>query len=87
MMWSTSSPSILRSDGDYNPLIAKSDSLVSLANDKKIVALAENGSIPDPDLLKSSCKLDYFTTWEVSSFGTDCTMRPIISIRFITVNM
>ncbi|MEV5026782.1 glycosyl hydrolase [Paenibacillus sp. LPE1-1-1.1] len=51
-------------NGDYNPLIAKYDSLVSLADDKKIVALAENGSIPDPDLLKSyRADWSYFTTW------------------------
>ncbi|WP_062323570.1 glycosyl hydrolase [Paenibacillus pabuli] len=50
--------------GDYNPGIAKYEELLSLANHKKIVALAENGSIPDPDLLWTyGAHWSFFNTW------------------------
>lgn len=55
---------IYNPEGDYNPSIAKYDSVVSLVNDKKVVALAENGPIPDPDLLQSyKADWSFFSTW------------------------
>ncbi|MCA0754974.1 S-layer homology domain-containing protein [Paenibacillus sp. N4] len=50
--------------GDYNPSIAKYEGLVSLVNDKKVVGLAENGPIPDPDLLQAyGADWSFFSTW------------------------
>ncbi|WP_429310612.1 glycosyl hydrolase [Paenibacillus mucilaginosus] len=50
--------------GDYNPISAKYESMVSLVNDKKLVALAENGPIPDPDLLQAyGADWSFFNTW------------------------
>ncbi len=50
--------------GDYHPNIAKYDNLLTLTNHKKIVALAENGPIPDPDLLRAyGADWNFFNTW------------------------
>ncbi|WP_164515038.1 glycosyl hydrolase [Paenibacillus lentus] len=50
--------------GDYNPSIAKYEALVSLVNNKKLVALAENGPIPDPDILQEyGADWSFFSTW------------------------
>ncbi|MCA1292322.1 beta-mannanase [Paenibacillus sp. alder61] len=50
--------------GDYHPNIAKYDNLLALSNQKKIVALAENGPIPDPDLLRVyGADWNFFSTW------------------------
>jgi len=50
--------------GDYNPSIAKYEGLVTLVNDKKVVALAENGPIPDPDMLQVyGADWSFFSTW------------------------
>ncbi|WP_159884530.1 glycosyl hydrolase [Paenibacillus puerhi] len=50
--------------GDYNPIIANFDNLVSLVKDKKIIGLAENGPIPDPDLLQTyGADWSFFNTW------------------------
>lgn len=50
--------------GDYNPIIAKYENLVSLVNAKKVVGLAENGPIPDPDMLQAyGADWSFFTTW------------------------
>ncbi|SDY13354.1 mannan endo-1,4-beta-mannosidase [Evansella caseinilytica] len=50
--------------GDYNPVIAKYEELVSLVEDTKIVALTENGAIPDPDLLIAyGAHWSWFCTW------------------------
>lgn len=50
--------------GDYNPSIARYEGLVSLVNDKKIVGLAENGPIPDPDMLQTyGADWSFFSTW------------------------
>lgn len=50
--------------GDYHPNISKYDKLLSLTSSKKIAALAENGPIPDPDLLQGyGADWSFFTTW------------------------
>lgn len=50
--------------GNYGPNIAKYDSLVNLVQDKKLVAMPENGPIPDPELLQAySAHWLYFVTW------------------------
>lgn len=55
-------------NGDYNPLVNKYDQLVSLVNGTKLVALAENGPIPDPDLLPLlGADWLYFMTWTGNS--------------------
>lgn len=50
--------------GNYGPNIAKYDSLVNLVQDKKMVALPENGPIPDPEqLIAYSAHWLFFSTW------------------------
>jgi len=50
--------------GDYNPVNSHYENLVELVNDKKLVALAENGPIPDPDLLQMfETHWSWFNTW------------------------
>ncbi|WP_231869837.1 glycosyl hydrolase [Paenibacillus riograndensis] len=50
--------------GDYNPSIAKYENLVSLVNGKKVIGLAENGPIPDPEMLQAyGADWSFFTTW------------------------
>lgn len=50
--------------GHYGPSIAKYDSLVNLVNDKKLVAMPENGPIPDPEQLQAySAHWLFFSTW------------------------
>ncbi|WP_339272831.1 glycosyl hydrolase [Paenibacillus sp. FSL W8-0426] len=50
--------------GDYSPNIAKYDELLFLSNHRKLVALAENGPIPDPDLLRTyGAYWSFFNTW------------------------
>lgn len=50
--------------GDYNPQVGKYDQLVSLVGDHKLVAMTENGAIPDPDLLQAyHADWSWFSTW------------------------
>lgn len=50
--------------GDHSPVSSRYDNLVSLVQDKKIVALTENGSIPDPDFLAQyGAHWSWFSTW------------------------
>ncbi len=50
--------------GDYGPLISQYESLVSLVQGRKLVALTENGAIPDPDLLQAyGAYWSWFCTW------------------------
>ncbi|MFC4102399.1 glycosyl hydrolase [Paenibacillus xanthanilyticus] len=50
--------------GNYGPSIAKYDSLVNLVQDKKLVALPENGPIPDPEQLQTyAAHWLFFSTW------------------------
>lgn len=49
---------------NYGPAIGRYDQLVSIVGDKKIVAMTENGPIPDPDSLKSyGSHWSWFCTW------------------------
>ncbi|WP_340643115.1 glycosyl hydrolase [Priestia megaterium] len=51
--------------GDYRPLIEKYGELTSLVHNKKLVALSENGPIPDPNLLKEyQVNWSWFLTWQ-----------------------
>ncbi|MDT0343489.1 glycosyl hydrolase [Streptomyces litchfieldiae] len=57
--------------GDYGPVSATYEKLVDLTGDTKIVALTENASIPDPDLLESyQAHWSWFVTWS-GNFLTD----------------
>ncbi|MBB6673579.1 glycosyl hydrolase [Cohnella nanjingensis] len=58
-------------DGDYGPVIASYDRLNALGGGRKLVALTENGPIPDPDLLDAyGAGWSWFCTWE-GDFLTD----------------
>ncbi|MFZ5987890.1 MAG: glycosyl hydrolase [Bacillota bacterium] len=49
---------------NYNPVIGRYDGLVSIVGDKKIVALTENGPIPDPEnLIGYGAHWSWFCTW------------------------
>ncbi|WP_342427893.1 glycosyl hydrolase [Paenibacillus sp. FSL L8-0158] len=49
---------------NYGPSIGKYDNLVDLVQDKKLVALSENGPIGDPELLQAySAHWLFFSTW------------------------
>lgn len=57
--------------GDHNPVSGRYDNLVRLVGDKKLVALTENGSIPDPDLIfEYGAHWSWFSTW-TGEFLTD----------------
>ncbi|WP_173130858.1 glycosyl hydrolase [Paenibacillus tritici] len=63
--------------GDYNPSIAKYESLVSLVNGRKVIGLAENGPIPDPEMLQAySAHWSFFTTWTGSFIKDGITNSP-----------
>lgn len=50
--------------GDYGPVIHQYERLVSLTQGKKLIALTENGAIPDPDLLPVyGAYWSWFCTW------------------------
>ena len=50
--------------GDYGPLSNRYDNLKGLVNDRKLIALTENGPIPDPDLLQLyRADWSWFVTW------------------------
>lgn len=50
--------------GDYNVQVGKYDQLLSLIKDRKLIAMTENGAIPDPDLLASHhADWSWFSTW------------------------
>nr|WP_306812766.1 glycosyl hydrolase [Paenibacillus soyae] len=50
--------------GDYNPVSGSYERLAGLVKDKKLVALTENGPIPDPDLLAAyGAHWSWFCTW------------------------
>lgn len=57
--------------GDYSTQISQYDKLNSVVSNSKIVAMTENGSIPDPDLLPIyHADWSWFCTW-VGSYLTD----------------
>ncbi|WP_342564900.1 glycosyl hydrolase [Paenibacillus sp. FSL R7-0345] len=63
--------------GDYNPSIAKYESLVSLVNGSKVIGLAENGPIPDPEMLQAyNAHWSFFTTWTGSFIKDGTTNSP-----------
>ncbi|UPK45594.1 glycosyl hydrolase [Paenibacillus pabuli] len=50
--------------GDHSPLAEHYENLRALVNDSKIIALAENGSIPDPKQMKEQgVHWSWFCTW------------------------
>lgn len=50
--------------GDYSPVNQRYENLVALVQDKKLVALTENGPIPDPELLiQYQTHWSWFCTW------------------------
>lgn len=50
--------------GDYSPVNQRYENLIELVQDKKLVALTENGPIPDPELLiKYQTYWSWFCTW------------------------
>lgn len=50
--------------GDYNPQIGKYDQLLDLVDDRKLVAMTENGAVPDPDLLQTyHADWSWFSIW------------------------
>ncbi|WP_208414623.1 glycosyl hydrolase [Paenibacillus castaneae] len=58
------SQDIYNNAGDYSPNINKYQQSVSVVNDRKLVALPENGPIPDPDLLQAyRADWSWFSTW------------------------
>jgi hypothetical protein len=62
--------------GDHGALSGAYDELVSLGQDKKLVALGEVGGIPDPDLLAAyQAHWSWFVTWS-GSFVQDGTVNP-----------
>jgi hypothetical protein len=63
--------------GDHGPVSGTYDQLVDLAHDSKPAALAEVGSIPDPDLMHSyQADWSYFSTWS-GGYLTDGTTNPL----------
>jgi mannan endo-1,4-beta-mannosidase len=62
--------------GDHGPLSAPYERLVSLGGDRKLVALAEIGGIPDPDKLTGfQAHWSWFVTW-TGSFIEDGKVNP-----------
>lgn len=50
--------------GNYGPVSSRYENLKTLVNDHKIIALTENGPIPDPDLLQAyHADWSWFVTW------------------------
>lgn len=49
---------------NYSPMSSQYEALKELSNNKKIIAMAENGPIPDPDLLELyHANYSWFSTW------------------------
>ncbi|MFR9721831.1 glycosyl hydrolase [Streptomyces sp. MS19] len=62
--------------GDHGPVSATYEKLVELAGDRKIAALTEVGSLPDPDLLEAyEADWSWFVTWS-GDFLTDGVSNP-----------
>jgi len=52
---------------NYAPMSAQFEELVQLSSNKKVIAMTENGPIPDPDLLQIyNAGYSWFTTWNGS---------------------
>ncbi|RCW76883.1 glycosyl hydrolase [Saliterribacillus persicus] len=51
-------------DFNYSPMSSQHEALKELSSNKKIIAIAENGPIPDPDLLPLyHANYSWFSTW------------------------
>ncbi|WP_447001852.1 glycosyl hydrolase [Saccharothrix isguenensis] len=62
--------------GDHGPVIGPYERLVELGGDRKLVALGEVGSIPDPDLVRAyEARWSWFVTWS-GSFIQDGVTNP-----------
>ncbi|KAH0612372.1 uncharacterized protein H6S33_010424 [Morchella sextelata] len=62
--------------GDHGPLSATYNALLSLGNDKKLIATTEVGTIPDPELLDLyDADWSWFVTW--NSFVEDATANSL----------
>lgn len=62
--------------GDHGPVIGPYERLVELGQDRKLVALGEVGSIPDPDLVRAyEARWSWFVTWS-GSFIQDGVVNP-----------
>lgn len=49
---------------NYNPISSQFEQLIELGNNKKLIAMAENGPIPDPDLMiEYGAHWSWFSTW------------------------
>lgn len=49
---------------NYSPQSSQYEALVELSDNKKLIAMTENGPIPDPDLLPTyHANYSYFTSW------------------------
>ncbi|QHW32869.1 hypothetical protein GZH47_20025 [Paenibacillus rhizovicinus] len=58
------STDVYNAAGDYSPSSNKYEDLVKLVGDKKLVAMPENGSIPDPAQMKIfGADWSWFSTW------------------------
>ncbi|MFD7654126.1 glycosyl hydrolase [Actinosynnema sp. NPDC059797] len=67
--------------GDHGPVIGPYERLVELGGDRKLVALGEVGSIPDPDLLAAyEARWSWFVTWS-GSFIQDGVVNPLDFVR------
>ncbi|MEK3885233.1 glycosyl hydrolase [Paenibacillus sp. PL2-23] len=69
--------------GDYNPVSRSYEKLVELVGDKKLVALTENGPIPDPELLIGyGANWSWFCTWSGEFIG-DGRHNSKVHIRYV----
>ncbi|QFZ21642.1 glycosyl hydrolase [Saccharothrix syringae] len=67
--------------GDHGPVIGPYERLVALGGDRKLVALGEVGSIPDPDLVRAyQARWGWFVTWS-GSFVQDGVTNPLDFVR------
>ncbi|WP_426455011.1 glycosyl hydrolase [Paenibacillus sp. S-38] len=67
--------------GDYSPQVSQYDQLVALGGNRKLIAMTENGSIPDPDLMSIyHTDWSWFCTWE-GSFLTDGTTNTAAHLK------
>lgn len=69
--------------GDHGPLSGAYQRLVELGGDRKLVALTETGSIPDPDeLIAYRADWSWFVTWS-GSFIEDGQYNPLDFLQWV----
>lgn len=67
---------------DYSSIINMYDHLVRLTQNKKLIALTENGSIPDPgDLIAYEARWSWFSTW--AYFVRDTDYNELSHIKYV----